>query len=149
MTSKTLAHPENKLFTHSVTLTYEDVNDTAGTTKTVAIHPESGTLSAGTVLHACGYKVNTDFDGGGTTDLTIQVGDGDDTDRYLAAASVHEDGTENDYGISTLDVTIAESVSAADTIDVLFTSSTANLDALTSGSVTIYLGVTNLDALPT
>lgn len=98
------------------------------------------------VVEAVTYYLKENFDGGATSELTIQIGDGSDADGYITAQSVHADSTPvvsalvdgaylND--LTTDNVVNGKQYAAADTIDVLFTATGANLDALTQGSVVI------------
>lgn len=134
-------------FTHKVVITYADLTDTADVTKSIAILPASGTWRAGTVIKDCAIRLKTAFDGGATSAMTLQVGE-TDTDRYLPATQVHVDSTEILY-FQTANVTdtLPYATLAADTIDALFTATGANLTALTTGEVHIYLAVYNLQDL--
>lgn len=132
-------------FTHVVKITYEDLNTTADTTKTIAIVPESGTNAVGTYVLRAGFQIKTNFDGGATSELTLQVGDGGDTDRFIPAKSIHEDGTEvTNWVTANGTATLPYAYVAADTIDALFTATGADLTALTAGEVWVFLQVGGL-----
>lgn len=129
------------------TIKYSDISaaSTAGTTEAISI-PIYGIVKDVT------YVLETEFDGGATSELTIAVGDGTDPDGYIEAKSVHADATAvftslidgaylND---ETTDYTVnGKQYAAADTIDVVFTATGANLDALTVGELRVI--VTYLD----
>jgi hypothetical protein len=130
-----------------VIIDHEDLT-AAAVTQTVQIFPVAGSLvPAGTKANAMGYHLDPPFDGGATSDLTLQIGDGDDPNRYLTAHSIHEDGTEVDYGPVGLPVTQPHVYSAADGIDALFTATGANVSVLTAGKLRIYLKVDDISKL--
>jgi len=127
--------------TAEVTLKYSDIPATATTAnvETISI-PIHGIVKDVT------YVVDTEFDGGATSELTIQIGDGVDPNGYITAKSVHVDGTAvlssmidgaylNDG--TTNNTVNGKQYAAADTIDVLFTVTGANTSVLTSGSLRV------------
>lgn len=80
--------------THRFEITYADLT-AADTTQTVTL---ASILAAGTFVSNVCYKVVTLFDGGSTSDLTVQVGydvatGTDDANGLLTAHSIHADGT--------------------------------------------------------
>jgi hypothetical protein len=84
--------------THIARINVADLNDTAGTTKTVTL---LASIAANTLFRYIGHVLVTDFDGGATSDLTMAVGydlssGTDDVDGFQAATSIHADGTEVD-----------------------------------------------------
>lgn len=97
----------------------------------------SGTNPVGTTISDCGLRIITNFDGGATSDLSVVLGDGNDTDRLLTATIIHEDATEVPAKAMGA-VTIPYAYPITDTIDAVFTATGANLDALTSGEVEFY-----------
>lgn len=140
-----LVGPEtSKGATHVVKLTYADLTDTAATTKTVPILPAaSGTLPAGTVVECLGHRCVTAFAGTSITAVTLQVGDGGDTDRLCTAAL--DDLIAAGYTAVPRSVTTQPfAFASADTVDALFTATGANLSALTAGEVHIFLRVTDM-----
>ena len=162
--------------THRFELTYADLNDTAGTAKTITL---TDTLALGAFVSNVCYKVVTLFQGGSTTDLTVQVGydvatGTDDMDGLLTPHSIHNaatyikagpgpvgeaatDAVDGTYGsqestvIASLrtklnDVTrnLPKAFQESGSVVAVFTSTTANLDALTRGEIHIYLRLAQL-----
>lgn len=159
--------------THEAVYQYTDLNDTAGTSKTTTL---VSSLPAGTRIEFIGWQLDTDFDGGSTSELTAAIGwdlgsGTDDADGLLAAVSLHADGTEIQYGpeaiadvaSDTVDTTYGQQETdvigslrtklntvlkrgpkvfndTAD-IEIVWTSTTANLDALTSGKVRFFFRI--------
>lgn len=85
--------------THAAVYDYTDLNTTAGTSLTSTI---VSSLPAGTRCEYVGHQLDTDFDGGSTTNLTAAIGwdlgsGTDDADGFLAATELHADGTEIQY----------------------------------------------------
>lgn len=86
--------------THEFVSKYTDLNGTAGTSLTQAV---ASALPAGTRVEYVGHQLDTDFDGGATSELTAAIGwdlgsGTDDADGLCAAMSLHADGTEIQYG---------------------------------------------------
>jgi hypothetical protein len=122
-------------------INYNDIS-TAATTNTY----EAVSLPIYGIVKQVTYVLDTEFDGGATSELTIQIGDGTDPNGYIEAKSVHADSTAvftslvdgaylNDS--TTDNVVNGKQYAAADTLDVLFTATGANLDALTAGSLRV------------
>ena len=84
----------------------------SSTTQTVTL-----AIPAGGIVRAVGFYLEEAFDGGSTSSLKIDVGDGSDADGF---------------------------VDSADTIDVLFTATGANLSELDAGKVRIYVDMKRL-----
>lgn len=149
---KTLAlSPEERAqsgFTHKAIITYEDLSGTAATTKTLTL----ASYSAGQLFHKAAYKLVTNFDGGATSALALDVGwnggTTDDPDGLLDNYEIHEDASEVKYGdgngaaFATLRTGYA-ALDAGD-LEALFTATGANLTALTQGEVHIYWAQTDL-----
>lgn len=129
-------------YTHRVNVRYTDLNDTAALTKTLAIYPQSGTAGVGTSVRRAAARVITPFVGCAT--LTLQVGDGSDTDRNLASFDLK--AAADTYGVG-VPSTTPSVFNAADTVDALFTATTNNLTSLTAGEVDIYLCIADLSKL--
>lgn len=148
--------------THVQVIKYTDLNDTAGTTKTHSIFTGRAKQGIGRVF----IVIDTNFDGGATSELTVKpilnFTSGTDKD-LLAAVSIHEDATEilsspeiittvvdGTYGAqeqAVLDLLTGRTpimVNQAWTLDLLFTSTGANLDALTSGKLLVFFEVIDL-----
>ncbi len=159
--------------THVQPVKYTDLNDTAGTTKTLSIFTGRSKQGIGRVF----FVIDTNFDGGSTTDLTVAatLNYASSTDKaLLSAVSIHEDGTEvpaSPAGIGVVDASTTDTTfgqqeldvlnslrtivnqltgrtpivaSEGWTLDLLFTSTTANLDALTSGKLLVFFEVIDL-----
>lgn len=123
------------------TIKYSDIS-AAATTNTI----EAIQLPIYGIVKAVTYVLDTEFDGGATSELTIQIGDGTDPNGYIEAKSVHADATAVATSLvdglylndSTTDNVInGKQYAAADTLDVLFTATGANLDVLTAGSLRV------------
>jgi hypothetical protein len=116
---------------------YSDISAAATTSNYEAVQiPIYGIVKTVT------YVLDTEFDGGATSELTIQIGDGTDPDGYIEAKSVHADATPVFTSISDGaylfdNVVNGKQYAAADSIDVLFTATGANTSALTAGSLRV------------
>ena len=133
-------------WTHRRTVDYTDITD-ASTTQTLTL-----TVPAGCVVCNCGYYLETNFDGGATSELTLTVGSAD-PNGFLLASSIHQDGTVVTYAANTGIELIGDenvgtgrslTVAAADTIDMLFTATGANLSVMTQGRVHIWFDIKQL-----
>lgn len=128
---------------------YSDLTDTAGLTKTIQLLPtvSGSTLPVGTSVEVVGHNLVTPFDGGATSSLTAQLGDGSTTDRFYDAVQLHLDGTEIDYG-HRVDASNAKAViiDTAVPLNVLFTAVGANLSTLTTGEVELYLRIEDFES---
>lgn len=158
---------------HEYVVQFTDLNSTASTSKTLTACDD---LPAGTRIALVGHQVDTLFDGGATSELTVKVGwdlgsGTDDDDGLLAATSIHADATYVKFGppavadvdSSTVDTTygqqeadvITSTRSKLDTelkkgfkvfndtadLNFIFTSTGANLTALTQGRVRFFLRI--------
>jgi hypothetical protein len=133
-------------FTHKVVVTHSDITEsTADTDQTIAIL----SVAAGDIVEKAAYKLVTAFSDASDSalnDTKVQVGDGGDTDRYIAATQVNVNGTEVLYANNAN--TTAYAYTAADTVDLLVESMTAkSLSELDAGEIHIYLAVTKLSSL--
>ena len=127
---------------------------TAGTALSVAPATTSGALPAagtsgtdtlpiGTAVSLVAMIVDTAFTGGAISAMVVKVGDGNSTNRFLANTSCFT--TTNAVG------TIANQpfvYTTADTVDAIFTSTTANLNALTAGSLRLFFRLDDQSQLP-
>jgi hypothetical protein len=134
--------------THVVRVVHTDLTGTAALTKTQQLLPETSgsTLPIGTMYEVVGIRVSTAFVGPSVSSLTLQVGDGGDTDRVFTAAMASL-LTAAYYPATNL-TTAPGQFTAADTIDGLFTAVGANLSVLTAGVVDIYLAIVDPANLP-
>ena len=165
--------------THLIKVRYTDLNDTAGTTKTLT---PIASIAANTLFQYQGHVLITDFDGGATSELVFTAGydlssGTDDADGYAGSTSVHADATEIDAGpveitdvaTDTVDGTYGAEESTviaslrtklnsllklqpvchneAWDFELAWTSTGANLDALTAGEVWFLVSLVNLDQL--
>ena len=133
-------------FTHKFIVTHEDVTEsTADTDQTIALL----SVAAGDVVEKAAYKLVTPFKDASDSafkDTKLQVGDGTDTDEYIAATQVNENGTEVLFAANVNTVPFA--YTAADTVDLLVESMTAkSLSDLDAGEIHIYLAVSKLSSL--
>jgi hypothetical protein len=133
-------------FTHKSIVTHEDLTEaTADTDQTIALL----SVVAGDVVEKAAYKLVTAFKDASDAafnDTKVQVGDGVDTDEYIAATQVNENGTEVLFAANVNTVPFA--YTAADTVDLLVESMTAkSLSNIDAGEIHIYLSVTKLSAI--
>ena len=133
-------------FTHKAIVTHVDITEsTADTDQTIALL----SVVAGDVVEKAAYKLVTAFSDAsdsGLNDTKVQVGDGADTDRFIAATQVNVNGTEVLYAANAN--TTSYAYTAADTVDLLVESMTAkSLSDLDAGEIHVYLAVTKLSDL--
>ena len=133
-------------FTHKSVVTHTDLTESAADTdQTIALL----SVAAGDVVEKAAYKLVTAFSDASDAafnDTKVQVGDGSDTDEYIAATQVNENGTEVLFAANVNTVPFA--YTAADTVDLLVESMTAkSLSNLDAGEIHIYLAVTKLSSL--
>ena len=120
----------------------------AATTQTFTL-----AIPAGGIVRAVGYYLETAFDGGSTSALALDIGDGSDPDGFLDNIETHVDATEVTYstGIgayidgATNNEQQGELYTSADTLDILFTASGANVDTLDTGKITIFVDMKRLN----
>jgi hypothetical protein len=81
-------------FTHKAIVTHVDLTEsTADTDQTIALL----SVVAGDVVQKAAFQLVTAFKDASDAafnDTQVQVGDGNDTDEYIAATQVNENGTE-------------------------------------------------------
>jgi hypothetical protein len=133
-------------FTHKAIVTHVDLTEsTADTDQTIALL----SVVAGDVVQKAAFQLVTAFKDASDAafnDTQVQVGDGNDTDEYIAATQVNENGTEVLFAANVNTVPFA--YTAADTVDLLVESMTAkSLSNLDAGEIHIYLAVTKLTSL--
>lgn len=134
-------------YTHIRTIDYTDLTAAATTQTIEAIEiPQYGQVRDVT------FYLEEAFDGGATSTMTMQIGDGTDPNGYMVAKVVHVDGTEVFSGIidgayfndaTTDNVVNSKYYATADTLDVLFTATGANVNVLTQGKVHILAKITD------
>ena len=122
----------------------------AATTQTI----EAIQLPAYSVVTQVAFKLEEEFDGGATSELTVQLGDGTDPNGYITAQSVHADATSVAAAIvdgaylndgTTGNTINGKLYSADDTVDVLFTATGANVSVLTAGKVRVVVSYIDLN----
>jgi hypothetical protein len=110
-------------FTHKAIVTHVDLTEsTADTDQTIALL----SVVAGDVVQKAAYQLVTAFSDASDAafnDTQVQVGDGNDTDEYIAATQVNENGTKVLFAANVNTVPFA--YTAADTVDLLVESMTA------------------------
>lgn len=131
--------------THKFTIDYADVAALgAATTGVIALVPETGTAPAGTVFGFAKMVITSNtWAGASVTALTAQIGiTGGDTDALMPATEICLAGTEI---VHTVVGTVTQPLvlNTADSIDILFTSTGANLNVITAGEIEVYLQVTS------
>lgn len=136
-------------FTHRFEIVLSDLNTIAATSGVVNLIP----YLQGQGVTAAAYKLVTNFLGGATSALTLQVGyDGASTDAangLIAAISVHNASTPIAYGFGTGSAFAANAtgyvpLDASGIYTATFTATGANLTALTQGEVHVYLNIVDL-----
>lgn len=122
--------------THRITLDY---NDAIGFTSGVAaqVLPASGNLPAGTFMRNCYTVLETAFDGGDTSALTIEIGDGSTANKWLASQQIHYSGTPVSYKEGTA-ASQNEALASAQAIYVELTA-TGTITQLDTGKIHIFL----------
>jgi hypothetical protein len=133
-------------FSHKAVVTHTDLTEaTADTDQTIALL----SVAPGDVVEKAAYKLVTAFadaSDAAFNDTKVQVGDGTDTDEYIAATQVNVNGTEVLFAANVNTVPFA--YTAADTVDLLVESMTAkSLSNIDAGEIHIYLAVTKLSSL--
>jgi|TARA_R100001530_G_scaffold19987_1_gene16770 hypothetical protein len=110
-------------------------------------------IPAGGIVRSVGYYLETAFDGGSTSALAIDIGDGSDADGFLDNIETHVDATEVTYsnGVGayidggTGTEQQGKLYTTADTIDILFTASGANVSELDTGKITVFVDMKRLN----
>lgn len=129
-------------FTDSIRITVADLS-AAATTETINL-----AVKAGTQVRNVAFKLHTAFDGGSTSNLTLQVGDGVDTDAFISNSIIHLDATEENFGPSVaggVGGKLGKAYAADGDINMLFTSTGANISTLTAGDIEIFFNLVQVD----
>lgn len=130
-------------YTHKFVVKHSDLS-AAATTETVQLLDD---MIAGMVIEKVAYKVITQFDGGATSELVVDVGldldaGSDDPDKFIDAVSVHADATPVDYSIGTgTEYILLEGAS----LEVLFTATGANISVLDAGEIHIFARIIDIN----
>jgi hypothetical protein len=128
--------PNSRHFTHKVELTFADLT-TAGLTQATNLIA----LLSGMLIERVGFRLRTNFSGGGATSLTLQLGDAGSANRFLAAQSIW--GASSPIAAAGGQTFFA--YTAAENFRVTFTSVTANLNTITAGKVDVYVKLVDLN----
>ncbi len=131
---------------------FSDFTETASGTEEVI---DCFTIPTDAIVTKVGFFLVENFDGGATTDLTIELGDDDDDNGFTVAAIIHEDATEVSSAINsgayfndgTTDNTVNGKVydnAAVKTLKAAFIPTAAALTALTAGKVLIKAEIIDL-----
>lgn len=133
-------------FTHKAIVTHSDLTvTTADADQTL----ELLSVAAGDVVEKAAIKLVTPFEDLSDTalnDTQVQLGDGGDTDRFVTATQVNDNGTEVYYKSHAN--TTAFAYTSADTVDLLVESMAAkSLVDIDAGELHVYLSVTKLSAI--
>lgn len=136
------------LATHKVNIKFSDLAAIPITTPTAQqLVPAAGkTVPAGSTVRFAGFALITPFDGGATSSLTIQLGDGGSAARFLAATEIHLDATEVLYANAQA-VTQPYTYLVADGIDATWTCLGAAGSALTTGEIDVFFHITDRNQL--
>ena len=131
-------------------LTSASLNAVPGTTNgAVPAVGTSGTdtLPAGTMVALVAMVETVPFVSGSATSLTIKVGDTGSNVRYLAATQLQSGQTPVQYAVGVI-ANQPYIYTAADKIQVVFVSVTANLSTFTAGEVVLYFKCQDVTQLP-
>lgn len=153
ITLNTVAERSN-LFTHLFKIFHTDLNDTAGTGKTLELLTG---ISKGNFVYKAAHLIRTNFDGGATSALALDVGwdaasGTDDADGIIAAREIHEDATEVPAGDANGAAFAASRTGYAFLVDggkltATLTSTGGNLTALTQGEVWVAVAMIDIGKL--
>jgi hypothetical protein len=135
-------------FTHKFIVDYTDIT-AAALTNTITLLPASGLFPSTLAILRTAYKLVTPFTGGAVATVTLTLGDPGTAARYIAAASTDlltalatntkmAVFSNNAYAYNTADA------AANCKLRALFTSTVANLDALTAGQIEIYAQIIDM-----
>ena len=164
MKYRILSDTEKRVFNADVvaTLDYTDVAglgaNTTGAALSVVPATTSGAIPAagtsgtdtvpiGTMVSLVAVVLETNFVSATAAGLTVKVGDGGDDDRYKTAVQLQSGQTPISHIVGTI-ATNSYAYLAADTVDAIFVSTTANLNTFTAGKVHLYFAVADLNQLP-
>lgn len=136
-------------FTHKCTVDYTDLTALGAVgSGAIVLAP----YTAGTLIKAAAFRLETAFDGGATSALVIDVGHNgattDDPDSMIDNIETHADGTEILYqdGNGAVFATLRTGYAALDAgnIEATFTATGGNLNVLTQGKIHVYLQMVDL-----
>lgn len=142
MKTRILSKTEKELTGADIALVL-DYADAAAATDTVAVNALS--VLAGHKVQVVGMKLLTAFDGAGTGNLTISVGDGGSATALMAAVQVAVDDTEILYHVGGS----AKVYLVDDTVDVFWDTTGVAITVYTTGELVLYLSVSDMNKWPT
>lgn len=133
-------------FTHKCVIGHADLTvTTADADQTI----ELLAVEAGDFLEKAAFKLVTPFEDlsdAALNDTQVQIGDGGDTDRFVTATQVNDNGTEVYY--KTCVPTVPYAYTSADTIDILVESMAAkSLSDIDAGELNVFLSIQKLSDL--
>lgn len=141
MLTRILSKTEQDLYGANMALVLEAA-DAAAATDATAVNVLS--VPAGMKVQVVGMKLVTAFDGTGTGNLTISVGDGDSATALMAAVQVALDDTEILYHVGGSPKVYL----AADTVDVFWDTTGVAITVYNTGKLVIYLAVNDMNKWP-
>lgn len=128
-------------YTDAIRITHEDLT-TAGPAQTI-----TKDVKAGEQIRSVAFKVNTAFNGGATSALALDVGDGDDPDGYVDGEEIHADASEVLFGPALDGLLTGKTYAVDDTIDIKFTATGGNVSLLDAGDIEIYFNIVNINEI--
>lgn len=128
-------------WTHEATIELTDFNGTADTALTLPVF----NVEAGDAVQDVAVELVTSLDGGATSATTVEIGDGADPNAYVTATSIHADGSPITY-FQNGGTGLPGVYTAADTVDVTFAATGANLSVLTQGEFKIKARIVKINA---
>lgn len=128
---------------YEVVIDYTDLSDTAGTTKTLTV-----TIPADSWVRGGFHLLETDFAAPSISSMVYTVGDGSDADLFMTSTQVEVSGTVVDGkgpvpGSGAVATPTGKHYASADTLDIAFTATGANLSTLTAGKMRYYFSLVN------
>jgi hypothetical protein len=139
-------------FTHKSIISYSDIATAGGATTaaTISLMP----YTAGFAFQACAYKLVTGFAGTSITNLTVELGwngaTTDDPNGLIEASEIATAGTEINYllgnGVAFATKVTGYAALDAGSIQAVFAATGANMDALTSGELHVFIKAVDLTA---
>jgi len=133
--------------THEVVITHEDLT-AAATTQTLTVN-----IPAGSWVKSGCHILAEQFVSPASTSLTYQSGDDSDPDLFMTLTQIDAAHASTiDYkaptpGSGAAAVGTGKIYTAADTVDIAFTSTDDNLSDFTAGKLRLFLSIIDLDTV--
>lgn len=129
---------------YEVVIDFNDFTDTAATSKTLTV-----TIPADHWVRGGFHILETDFAAPSISTMTYTVGDGSDADLFMTSTEVETSGTEIDGkgptpGSGAAATPTGKYYASADTLDIAFSATGANVDTLTAGKMRYFFSMVNL-----